>query len=130
MTKPSVLLLDTLDDRREVVTSLLSSLSADARLAYLEWVCKFAWRTCPQLRLTVSSCRPDYVAMSSLLRESRKGCITSSYRLSNQVWTDLFHLCHQFGLDYGACLVELESRAKGREPTPAAYAASHYAKSG
>lgn len=123
MSKSAVSRLDTLDDRREVVTSLLNSLSVDDRISYLEWVCEFAWLSRPEIRRAVSSLRPDYAAMGSLLRECRKGCITSLYRLSNQVWTDLFHLCHQFGVDYLACVVELENRAKGREPTPAAYAA-------
>lgn len=124
LPRPAVLLHDTLDDRREVVTSLLSSLPPDGRMAYLEWVCEFAWESRPEIRRAVSSLAPDYAGMGSLLRECRKGCITSLYRLSNQVWTDVFHLCHQYGVDYLACVVELENRAKGREPTPAKYAAS------
>lgn len=130
MTKSAVRRLDTLDDRREVVTSLLANLTADQRLAYLEWVCQFAWESRPEIRRVVSSLTPDYGEMASLLQESRKGCITSLYRLSNQVWTDLFHLCHQYGVDYLACVVELENRAKGREPTPAKYAAEAVALRG
>lgn len=123
MNKPTVLMLDTLDDRREVVTSQLAHLKPDERLAYLEWVCEFAWLTRPAIRLAMSSLKPDYNTMRPIALKARSGCAVASNLLTNHVWTDLYMLCHEFRVDYLACVIELENRAKGREPTPAQYAA-------
>lgn len=129
--KAEVVRLDTLDDRREVATSLLHSLTPDDRVAFLEWVCRFAWLTCPAISAVMSYVRPDYWAMIPVLYASRRGDRAANVALCNAVWTDLFHLSHQHGVDYLACLVELENWAKGRERTPvevAAKASEEYRK--
>lgn len=126
MSKPAVLLLDTLDDRREVVTSQLAHLTPDGRMSYLEWVCEFAWLTRPAVSRAMASLKPDYKSMKPMLDKARAGCAVAGSMLSNQVWTELYLLCHEFEVDYGACVVELENRAKGREATPAKYAAAGF----
>lgn len=128
MSKPTILTQDNLDTRREVLTTLLRHLAPPARVDFLDWVCAFAKLTHPHgHKPPLSQLGPDYPAMAAKVHAALRGDAVADLFLANEVYSDLAGICHQWGTDFGAVLVELESWAKGREPTPPAAAARRLA---
>lgn len=108
MTSPTLLQLDTRDDRREL-WHLFHRLSPTRRVAYLAWCCG---RVCGpgQTRPTVSHRMTDTVVMAYRSGEY-------DLRLTNEVYTDVLVLAGQWGLDLAAAAVELERRVRAAART-------------
>lgn len=104
MTKPSLLQIDTLDDRREI-WHLLHRLRPDRRLAFMDWAC--AQVHAPGgTRPIVSRFR-----MAAVIAESWR-CSQADERLTNLLYGDLLLLGSQWGIDLTAAAVKLEQAAK------------------
>lgn len=106
MTSPTLLQLDTRDDRREI-WHLLHRLSPKRRAAYLAWCCSRVAGP-GQTRPTVSHRMTETVVMSYRSGEH-------DLRLTNEVYTDVLALAAQWGLDLAAAAVELERRVKSQD---------------
>ncbi|VTT96582.1 unnamed protein product [Gemmataceae bacterium] len=103
MNHPSLLTLDTLDDRRELHT-LLARLSPRARVSFLAWCCgQVTGRVRP-----VASAR-----MGSTVGAAYR-CGRADDRLTNEVYGDLLSLAANYGFDLAAAAAELERRVRGR----------------
>lgn len=111
--KPSVLLYDTLDDRREVVTLLLRGLPPAAILDFLDWAIQFARGTCDQPML-LQNASADRQKMAERLRLAERGIDHARFSLAYEVYTDLGSLAHHFGMNWLAVIEELEQWAGGR----------------
>lgn len=103
MTSPTLLQLDTRDDRREL-WSLLHRLSPKRRTAYLDWCCS---RVCGpnQTRPVVSHRMTETVVLAYRFGEYDE-------RLSNEIYTDVLMLAASWNLDLAAAAVELERRVR------------------
>lgn len=125
MSRPAVLTLDDRGTRREVFETLLRHLTPAVRVDFLDWCCAVAKLVHPAGHLApLAFARADRPKMAEMVLAAVKGDETADRMLANEVYADVAGwLCHQWGLDYLTCCVELESWAKGREPTPPAEAA-------
>jgi hypothetical protein len=121
--KPAVVLLDTKDDRREVFVALLRGLTVEQRAAYHAWLCDFANLSLPLMWVATGGASVDAAKMRPILRAAREGDTLANVAHANEIYLDVAQLAHCWQLDYEACVIELENRAKGREPTPAIDAA-------
>lgn len=109
--KPSYLVFDTLDDRREL-HALLHRLPPAARVAFLEECCRRVAdargngpRPVPSMRAVMV---PDAVR-----------CDRGDDRLTAAVYSDIVALAHQHGLDLARVALDLERFARGRHPAAA-----------
>jgi hypothetical protein len=100
MTRPPILAIDTLDDRREV-WHLLHRLPPARRVAFLADCCSRV-RDCRGNR-PVPSAR-----MAPALAAARR-CDRADHRLTTMLYTDLLMLAAQWGLDPAAAAVRLEA---------------------
>jgi hypothetical protein len=64
-----------------------------------------------------SSIQPSN-AYLPVLNEANRGCRNATRQLHNEILLDAASLSHNYGVDFACFLVELQNRAKGREPTP------------
>lgn len=112
MNHPSLLSLDTLDDRRELHT-LLCKLSPRARVSFLAWCCS---QVNGKLRPVASARMGETVDLAYR-------CGRADDRLTNEIYGDLLSLAANYRFDLGAAAVELERRVRGR-PSSAPAAAS------
>lgn len=104
--KPSLLVLDTLDDRREI-WSLLHRLSPRDRVRFLGWCCS-------QVAAPGSTRpTPSLLRMGEVIGMADR-CDRADDRLTNEVYGDVLVLASQWGLDLGRAAVVLERRARGR----------------
>lgn len=98
MTKPSLLVLDTLDDRREI-HSLLHRLPPPARVRFLAWACAVV----PGVRGN----RPLPQPMPEMVRDAVR-CGRGDDRLTNSVYFDVLVLAAQWELDLRFAAEQLE----------------------
>ena len=119
MSKPAVILMDNRDDRREVWTALIRGLDPIRRVDFLDWCCNLlrATTTGPSF-VMIQNARADREKMYLLVRAAWRGDAAADMILTNQIYADITGLGHQWGLCLATVAVELESWAKGREPTP------------
>lgn len=101
---PPLLLLDTRDDRRELVV-LLAKLSPAARVAFLGWCCS----RCAGPNGTRPA--PSVLRMGETIKMAYR-CDRADNRLVNEVYADLLLLASQWGLDLAAAAAELERRVR------------------
>lgn len=125
MSRPSVLVMDTADDRKEAYTALLRHLPPARRADFLDWVCAFAKLTHPRGHLPpLSQLGPDYPAMAPKVLAASRGDAVADALLANEVYADVAGICHQWGTDFRSVCEELEQWARGREATPPRVAAA------
>lgn len=119
MSRATVLTLDTLDDRREVWTALIRGLTPVQRCDFLDWCCELLRATSPpSVQHIARHAKANRVQMRNMIRLATQGDAVADAVLTNEIYADIAGLCHQWGLDYLTVARELESWAKGREPTP------------
>ena len=113
MSKPSILVLDTLDDRKEI-WYLLHRLSPNRRVAFLDWCCSQV--SGPNGTRPI----PSRLRMAETIRMAYR-CDNADLRLTNELYTDVIALGHQWQLDVGRAAVVLEQfvRRPGHIPSPA-----------
>jgi hypothetical protein len=101
---PSILLLDTADDRREI-WHLLHKLSPERRIGYLQ-------RACAAVRARDRYGNgPVPMGMAVRLDEARR-CDRGNERLTNEVYADIIAMCNQYDLDIAKLAVDLEATVK------------------
>ncbi len=103
--KPTYLVLDTLDDRREI-HGLLARLPPAERVRFLERCCKRVPADGAG-RLPVPSVR----AMRDTADAARR-CERSNERLTTEVYADLLSLAANYRADLAKFAVDLERRVK------------------
>jgi hypothetical protein len=104
MDKPSVVVMDTKDDRREL-WSLLHRLPPGARVAFL-------MRCCSEVRKRDKySNGPVATGFEEMVREAQR-CDRGDDRLTNEVYGQMIILSSQWGLDLYRAGLELERRAR------------------
>lgn len=106
MPKPAFLVMDTLDDRREV-HHLLDLLSPTERLAFLDWCCnqvkgKNKINPVPSLR-----------RMGPRVQEAMRH-EDYAERLTVEIFFDFWNLANTYGLDVVKATAELERRVKAK----------------
>ena len=114
--KPSILTLDTLDDRREL-HSLLHRLSPRRRVSFLAWCCRQV--SGPNGTRPVASSRVGPTL------EAAYRCSVADERLTNEMYGDVLALAAQWDLDLAAAARELEARVRrpgDRRPSSASTA--------
>lgn len=124
--KPTVLLHDTRDDRRQAHTALLRGLSPSRCVAFLDWTLSFARAVLPpngKAKLLANAVA-DRTKMADKIREAERGCPTARLLLANEIYGNIAVLSHHFDLEWLPVVEELEKWAKGRPATPVAAAAS------
>lgn len=99
------LILDTLDDRREV-WGMLSKLPPDARLSWLKWCCD---RASGKGRKPT----PDPLRTPRMVEDARR-CDRGDDRLTSEVYLDFWALTFDYSLDPLPCVLELERRVRSR----------------
>lgn len=115
MSRPTILTMDDRDTRREVWSTLLRGLDPIRRVDFLDWCCQLLITT--TLTPLPHPPRADRKRMRALVKAAWRGDAAANLRLTNEIYADVTYLCHQWNLDYLRVAVELESWAKGREPT-------------
>ena len=102
--KPSILSIDTLDDRREIVT-LLARLSPENRVLFLARAC---------LRTpSPSPIRPNMRAMRQRVVEAAT-CEKADQMLTNEIYGDLLMASTQFNLDLLLVAIDLQNLVRSR----------------
>lgn len=109
MGKPSCLVHDNLDDRREL-WHLLHRLPPAWRVSFLEWCCK-------QVAGRYGPVRPRAKVFGPLLDHSRRDD-RADLVTTNEVYLDVYRLGHQYGLDLDAACRRLEAVAKRNRLIP------------
>ncbi len=104
MPKPAFLVLDTLDDRREV-HALLGKLSPTARREFIGWCCA-------QVTLGKTKIRPRPSVRSDPLTLAARRDDAADARHIMDSYFDFWKLCNTYGLDAVAAAEELERRVK------------------
>lgn len=102
-----LLVLDTVDDRRELVT-LLDHLPPRERVAFLHWACE---QVKPTERGHLPAPVPggyDEVTLAAYR------CDRASDRLTRMVYSDVLVILHQWGIDALRLAAELERRVRTR----------------
>lgn len=100
----SIVLLDTLDDRREI-HALLHRLPPQGRVAFLRWCCD-------QVRNRKANPNPDMRRMRDRIAHAQRGNEAHDDALTNETYWDVLALGAQYGLDLRRAAVELESRVR------------------
>lgn len=128
VSKPSILQIDNLDDRREVYF-LLHRLPPDRRLAFMDWCCS---------RIVApggTRPTPSRVRMAETIAAAWK-CSEADERLTGMLYGDFLLLGSQWALDLVAAALELEQwvrrpgdRRPSAGPCTSAVAASRTAGS-
>ena len=109
--KHSLLVLDTLDDRREI-WHLLHKLPPSRRIEFMDWCC--ANVSGPNgMRPT-----PSRLRMAETIRMAYR-CDRADERLTNELYIDVLMLSSQWNLDLGRAAVELERWVRRPVPAPA-----------
>ena len=98
--KPQILVLDTVDDRREL-WYLIDQLAPRQRVSFLKWACRQAPQG--QGRLPV----PCVEVMQTRIEDAYR-CDRASDRLTNEIYADILQLFNAFGVD--ALLVATEAQ--------------------
>ena len=128
MTRPTVLALDTLDDRAQV-RAALSHLLPTERVDFLDWCLDFARAVvAPPVRTLFASAVADRPRMARQVRAATFGDRDADARLTNEIYLDLCTLSHNWGVEFLPLLLEMEVWAKRRTVTPPAVAASSWAR--
>lgn len=99
------LLLDTRDDRREI-WHLLSLLHPIARVEFLKWCCRLAWKG-PHQPI------PNPLTMRQMVADAQR-CDRGDQRLTSEVYRDFWTLVLDYQLDEQLCAVELQRRVKSK----------------
>ncbi|HYH67752.1 MAG TPA: hypothetical protein VD866_23850 [Urbifossiella sp.] len=102
MSKPSVLVMDTLSDRRDI-WHLLNRLAPKARVRFVGWCCE---------RITNEVGHRPVPRYNRELIDLAYRDDSADLRVTNSAWTDLLNLSSQWGLDLGVAAVELERRVR------------------
>jgi hypothetical protein len=105
-SKPRWLVLDTLDDRREI-HRLLTRISPQARLRFLEWCCQSAVLPHSQVRPTVSRTTRELAAQA-------RWDSGADARLSTGIYEDVWYLAGNYDFDIDRALARLVEVARGR----------------
>lgn len=108
--KASVIVMDTLDDRREVLTILLRGLRPAERVDFLDFAIGKARALHPQ---ALARAKADRVKMQPLVDAAIRGDRVADLLLANEVFADLAYLSHQWGVDYRSLVTDLERWARG-----------------
>lgn len=98
--KPRILVFDTLDDRREIVT-LLDKLPPAKRIAWLSWCCRQSAK--PQKGMF-----PRVQQKTKELADKARWDTVASDRLTVECYSDLWHLVGQYDLDVDRAVNRLE----------------------
>ena len=110
--KPTVLLHDTPDDRREIHTALLRGLPPRRAVAFLDWSIAFARLTSSSGQL-LARAKADVPAMATKLRAAERGDDAARLLIANEIYFDITRLCHHFDVELLPIIEELERWAKG-----------------
>lgn len=103
----SLLVMDTLDDRREL-HALLAKLPPRSRVSFVAWCCSRARGVLGRKPVASSRFAP--------LIEQAGRCSRGDDRLTNECYSDLLALSLSYDLDMGAAARELERRVRRRPP--------------
>lgn len=103
--KPSLLAVDTLDDRREI-WHLLHRLAPWERVRFVDWCCR-------SVRSFGRGVRPSVHRMLDRIQSSFKDD-KSDHALTNMLYADVLFLGSQWGLDVPRAAVMLEQVVKCR----------------
>lgn len=125
MSRPTVLLLDTKDDRLQVRDALRHLLPTE-RVDFLDWSLDFAREVLvghPNL-CVLARAVADRPKMAPMVVAAELGDRDADARLTREVYGDLCVLAHQWGVEFLPLLLELENWAKRRTVTPAVVAAA------
>ena len=125
MSRPTVLLLDTKDDRAQV-RDALRHLAPSERVDFVDWALDFARDVLaghPNLTLLARAVA-DRPRMAPVALAAELGDRAADARLTREVYADLLQLAHAWGVEFLPLLVELEAWAKRRTVTPPAVAAA------
>lgn len=95
--------LDNLDDRREV-HGLLAKLSPRRRYNFLAWACEQCWL--PNSNVHPS---PSWFRMGERVRAATRGDDEQDLALTNEIYTDLWHLTMQYELSARVIAAALEA---------------------
>lgn len=106
MPKPAFLVMDTLDDRREI-HRLLSALSPRERVAYLHWCCKQVYM--PNTRINPT---PSVRMLPRVSDAQRSGLYED--RLTMEIYFDWWRLANSYKLDVRKAAEELERRVRAK----------------
>lgn len=106
MNHPSLLALDTLDDRREIY-HLLRRLSPRRRVAFLADCCKQVRAKTPN----DTGPTPSLLRMGPTIKEAYR-CDRANDRLTNMIYFDVLALSSQWHFDLGGCLPALVRLAR------------------
>lgn len=110
MSKPNLLVIDTLDDRREIHL-LLAKLNPRRRVLFLQWCCSRAHLAgAPEARPHLS------LDFAQKIRDAYR-CDRGDDRLTATIYLDLLALGAQYVFDLPAAVVELERWSKGLTPS-------------
>lgn len=124
-TRPTVLTLDTRDDRAQVRDALRHLRPAE-RVDFLDWSLDLARDLLaghPNL-FALAAARADRPRMAPAVLAAELGDREADARLTREVFADLCQLAHQWGVEFLPLLLELENWAKRRTVTPPAAAAA------
>jgi len=105
--KPSVIVLDTLDDRRETYNLILRGLTPRQRVDFLDRVLDFARVQRPDVAV-LSGAKADRAKMLPMVLAAMRGDAVANSLLANEIYADIVGLCHQWQIDFNAVVVELE----------------------
>lgn len=109
MPPQTLVAVDTLDDRRELIT-LLGKLHPERRVTFLEWACAECTRP--------GESAPVSVPVPQMIREALR-CERGDDRLTNSVYLDLVALGVQWDLDMPRAALALEAYVRnGVLPLP------------
>ena len=120
--KPTVLTLDSLDNRRQAFTAVLRGLTPTQRLDYLDFCCDFARLTNP-LQPMLARVKCDRQKRRPLTEAAERKDEAADLQHANEIYVDVATLAHHWNVEWLPMVLELEHRACGREPTPASVAA-------
>src|SRR5262245_42017131 len=107
MLKPTAVLYDTKDDRREI-WHLLHRLPPHRRLAWLHWCCRLVARSGQKSSPIPPPWMKDRAAAA--VHDDRADLV-----FTNELYADAWHLAHQWRLDWDLAAGELVRRVRAWE---------------
>lgn len=105
--KSGLAAFDTLDDRREMA-ALLERLPPAKRVAFVAWCCR-------QVTVPNSAIHPRVAARTHDLAALARWDDSAVERLRVDLWTDLWMLAAQYGLDMDAAAARLVAMVRRKE---------------
>jgi len=117
-SRPTVLVLDTKDDRAQVRDGL-RHLQPSERVDFLDWALDMARELAPPpVRELFAQAVADRGRMAPLVAAAERGDAVADVTLTGEIFLDLGTISHSWGIEFEPLILELEQWAKLKEVTP------------